>query len=566
MTILPAACSCTRLRYRLGRLFDKVTLGLVNMEEKDEKEPTVIEAALKNTEEPKVLQEGKAKILLDRKNIFYNPVQEFNRDLSIAVLSQYSRDRSQNINEKLKGKHQQDPQTGLRILEALSATGLRSIRYAKEVPGVSEIVANDISAKAVEAIRNNVIYNEVENIVKPNHEDATMVMYQNRRTKFDVVDLDPYGCPSIFLDGAVQSIKDDGLLLVTATDMAVLAGNSPETCYVKYGAISLKSKCCHEMALRILLQHIASHAGRYGKVITPVLSVSADFYIRVFVKIHTSQAACKQNTSKVGLVYQCNGCESLTIQPLGTMEQPNKHKLPKVPTVDQCCANCGFKHHMGGPIWTGPLHDKDLVQKIITEIENDENSYLRNLTTVRRISGVLNVIYEELDVPLYYQLDRLMSIVKCTVLPMVKFRSAILNAGWKVSLSHANKNSVKTDAPNHVIWSIVKAWEKENPTKKEKLDKNAAALAILNSESAITVSFEKHPHAVPKSQSKKLLRFQLNPSAHWGPGTRSTTIIQGERADTKKERNQNKHKRKREQNESDQASAEKKRNASEEDA
>lgn len=38
-----------------------------------------------------------------------------------------------------------------------------------------------------------------------------------------------------------------GLLLVTCTDMAILCGNSSETCRAKYGAVSLKSKCCHEM-------------------------------------------------------------------------------------------------------------------------------------------------------------------------------------------------------------------------------------------------------------------------------------------------------------------------------
>lgn len=77
----------------------------------------------------------------------------------------------------------------------------------------------------------------------------SMLMYQHRtkQMQFDVIDLDPYGCPSRFLDSAVQAIKDDGLLLITATDMAVLAGNSPETCYSKYGAVSLKIKCCHEM-------------------------------------------------------------------------------------------------------------------------------------------------------------------------------------------------------------------------------------------------------------------------------------------------------------------------------
>lgn len=32
---------------------------------------------------------------------------------------------------------------------------------------------------------------------------------------YDVIDLDPYGSPSIFLDSAVQSVSDGGLLCVT---------------------------------------------------------------------------------------------------------------------------------------------------------------------------------------------------------------------------------------------------------------------------------------------------------------------------------------------------------------
>ena len=55
-----------------------------------------------------------------------------------------------------------------RILEALSATGLRSIRYAKEIkcPGDQgsrlEITANDLSKRAYESIKRNVELNGVD--------------------------------------------------------------------------------------------------------------------------------------------------------------------------------------------------------------------------------------------------------------------------------------------------------------------------------------------------------------------------------------------------------------------
>ncbi|KOC62650.1 putative tRNA (guanine(26)-N(2))-dimethyltransferase [Habropoda laboriosa] len=476
------------------------------------------------------IKEGEAEILVNNTNVFYNPVQEFNRDLSTAVLMTYIKNRSK----------ESQKEEGITILEALSATGLRSIRYAKEIQGIKQIVSNDISAKAVESIKRNIQHNGVEDIVKPSHEDATLLMYQSRKDKFDVVDLDPYGCPTIFLDAAVQCVSDGGLLMITATDMAVLAGNSPETCYLKYGAISLKSKACHEMALRILLQNIASHAGRYGRYIVPMLSISADFYIRVFVKVFSSQIKCKENATKIGMVYQCTGCESISTQSLCYKKPSGGYKLTSLPYVDRLCKICKHKHHEGGPIWLGPLHDQHFVSQLLCNLDE------MKLVTSKRIEGVLNVVHEELDVPLYYTLDRLMSTIKCITPSMLIFRSALLNAGYHVSYSHACKISIKTDAPNEVIWDIVRAWEKKNPIKRDKLPNDSSAIKILDTPTTIDVSFDIHPLANPVSRQNKLSRFQKNPTVNWGPGTRAKTRIdlENEFEISKKIKNQNKHSKK----------------------
>ncbi len=94
-------------------------------------------------------------------------------------------------------------------------------------------------------------------------------MYQHRDPldQYDVIDLDPYGSAAPFIDPAVQAVADGGLLCVTCTglnqqkcvpdcclDMPVLAGNYPETCFAKYGTLSLKNSYFSEMALRCVLR------------------------------------------------------------------------------------------------------------------------------------------------------------------------------------------------------------------------------------------------------------------------------------------------------------------------
>ena len=73
------------------------------------------------------------------------------------------------------------------------------------------------------------------------------------------------------------------------------------------------------MALRIVLQSIESHANRYGRYIVPLLSLSIDFYVRLFVRVYTGQKQCKKSTSKLGHVYQCTGCETINTHPLGIL-------------------------------------------------------------------------------------------------------------------------------------------------------------------------------------------------------------------------------------------------------
>ena len=138
--------------------------------------------------------------------VFYNRAQVFNRDTSIAVLryfeqrrrEEYARgDKHARAHLRELRKRKQLPALGaeaapngqaaapkLKILEALAASGLRALRYAREVAGVGDVVANDNDAAAVEHIRRNVRHNveadgELPAAVTPSLANAQVLMLQN---------------------------------------------------------------------------------------------------------------------------------------------------------------------------------------------------------------------------------------------------------------------------------------------------------------------------------------------------------------------------------------------------
>ena len=80
------------------------------------------------------------------------------------------------------------------LLEALAASGIRSMRYALEIENINEILANDFDKKAVELIDVNIQLNSVGHKVKSNYDDAVSLMYarskdKDKRTLFDCIDL-----------------------------------------------------------------------------------------------------------------------------------------------------------------------------------------------------------------------------------------------------------------------------------------------------------------------------------------------------------------------------------------
>jgi len=472
--------------------------------------------------------EGKVEILHDPQNqIFYNPTQEVNRDISIVGIQTFIRKQA----ESPKPKSEKHP---VSILEAMAASGIRSIRYAKEISGVQNIIANDFSQSAVDSIKRNSEHNKATEIIEPSFMDASALMH-SQKYKHMIVDIDPYGTPVPFLDAAVQCVQDGGMLLVTATDMALLAGNHPESCFAKYGSVSLKSKACHEIALRIVIFTVQTIANRYGRYVEPLLSLKIDFYVRIFFRVKKSAIKCKETAAQTSMVYQCTGCRSLNLQPLSIKRSNGCFGFAHAPTVSPVCEFCDSCFHIGGPIWSGQIHDKGFIADMLDTLNTTHNY----VNTSPRIQGLLNVAGEEVDVPLLYEISQLCSTVKCSVVPLLQLRSALISLGYEVSESHVGPNTLKTNAPNKVLWDVLREWHRLGHGGNLKSGTPGFNLVEKGIKTE-GISFDVREDANPPSRESRFLRFQMNPTKYWGPGVRNNFKVSDSGPD-KRLRNQGKH-------------------------
>ena len=119
--------------------------------------------------------------------MFYNPAQEFNRDISVQAIKNYQR-----LIDK-----------PIEVLETMSGTGLRTLWYIKEIPNINQITCNDIDPLACDLIKQNLSFNHCQADV--HQMDAADLMHTLRiqGRGFDVVDIDPYGSAVQYLDAAI---------------------------------------------------------------------------------------------------------------------------------------------------------------------------------------------------------------------------------------------------------------------------------------------------------------------------------------------------------------------------
>lgn len=628
----------------------------------DKKEYTAVTEGLATVLFPKVTikKDKSGKEVEVEGHVFYNPIQQFNRDLSVLAIKAFGdiyleekKARKEEKQRKMKGKGngeakptedtpqveikleasdesqgfkqeteteenvqpqqlepgpgsaaksedpmdvtlQMPPKTSYNtrtwrpqspkftILDALSATGLRALRYALEIPSATSITANDLDPSATASISRNITYNTTHSttitpetfspstamskirvslanashhmysVLSPPHLDPdTPVHLRGVIAKYEVIDLDPFGSAAPFLDAAVQAVSDGGLLCITCTDAGVWASTGySEKCFALYGGIPVKGEWSHEAGIRMILNATAMSAARYGCWIEPLLSLSIDFYARIFVRVRRGPEKVKRLASTTMLVYNCDeGCGSWVPQKLGRMKEEKnksgtgtfcKFGLSRAPTTDANCKECGFPMHLAGPMWAGPLHSPEFITRFLATLPPAANG---TYATIPRITGMLQTALQESaldDAPFFFATTRLAKTLHCESPPLAEFRGALKRLGYNVARSHCKPTSIKTNAPWDVIWEVMRRWVENKPVKegavgakqagyeilrigrKKKALKERRELELTKEEEELAKLEIKFDEVLGRDEDKVggVVRYQINPTANWGPMAR----------------------------------------------
>jgi len=343
---------------------------------------------------------------------FFNPKASLNRDFSIIAYSSF-------------WKNFQYPKI---FLDGLSGIGARSLRVANEIDGVDEVIANDVNPKALELAKESLEINSLKNFETSENEACRFFSLHSRKNnRGSIVDIDPFGSPSKYIDCGVRATMHGGLLSVTATDLQVLHGLFNNAAKRRYYGVPIKTKFSNEIAIRLIIGCIYLISSRLDITIQPKFVDNDMHYYRVYLKILNKP----EQEDRMGFIIYCRQCG---------MRKSVKNIVTE-------CELCKGKIETAGPLWIDRIFDKDFV-----EVMKDE---VKNLTVNKKCDIILEKCYEESDLqPTYYTLDEIASRMKLAPLKLDSAIQKLRDSGFNASRTSLNPTGFRTNCQINDILKI----------------------------------------------------------------------------------------------------------------
>ena len=357
--------------------------------------------------------------------VFYNPKMKLNRDIAVLALQAFQKSLCRPI----------------RVAEPLAGCGIRGIRFAKEVSNIESVSLNDLNPLASRLIEKNIDQNNLtEKTSVTNFEAKTfLAFYAEPGKRFDVVDVDPFGTPAPFIESALCSLTNKGLLAVTATDTAPLCGVTPKACLRKYYGKPLRTEYCRELGIRLILNAIVLTASKHDLGVKVLLTHATDYYFRIYVQIIRGAQRADFSINQLGYVLHCFHCLY------------RKLSQGIVQIHDLKCPICGEKMDFAGPLWLGPIIESEFCKETIRGAKG---------TLETRVLKLLNCLVDESDKPpTFYVLDKVCDKLNLPIPPKKDVLEKLTKMGWTAGGTHFHPSGIKTNASINELREVLLSLE-----------------------------------------------------------------------------------------------------------
>jgi len=370
--------------------------------------------------------------------VFYNPLMEINRDLSILAIRTY-------LDYLIK-----DSDRDIIYVEALAGTGIRGFRVINEVGKDNlYIILNDINPKATDLISYNIeTLNFPKDKIMVLQYEANYLLLDLRKRKIvpDVIEIDPYGSPAPFLLNTMISVRGkSGLVLVTATDTAPLVGKFPSAALRKYGCRLIKNPFSREIAVRALFYMLGREASIVSKRIIPLFGIFMHHFVKIAALISRGKKEADKFWRKIGWISFCPVCHDFSIS-------LSVHRIPGL----RCERDQREKEPLG-PLWLGTIFNEEFCNNML-DVLGKLDIERKNAEKIKRILEWELALSEQI---LFYDTHEIAKRLKISPPAVNYVLEKLKSKGFMASRTHFNPRAVRTNAMYENIVELLVEIQKE---------------------------------------------------------------------------------------------------------
>ena len=371
-------------------------------------------------EESSYSREGKAKFYVGK--AFYNPESKIVRDLGILAATIYRQDLGT-----------------LRVLDAMSGCGVRSLRYWLE-SGADWIAVNEGNPELNSLLQHNLREAIAQNRCQITHQDAHRLFFDcyHRRDYYDLVDVDCFGSAAPYLSTMLWATKINGLMYLTSTDGRTATGHAPQNSLQAYGVYARSHPAAQEQALRLLIGSVQQQAATKGLGVEPIFSLFTGKTYRLMLKLVTNIQLTEHNYGFLGYCHHCGNYHTVSWRKLGKAT----------------CTHEDRPLTISGAMWLGKLHDLATLKKMQS---------LAELWNWQKVADLIDIMTNEINFPPYfYTLGEIGRRGRLDIPKRSQLIQALQDNDYRASVTHINAQAIKTDADIHTCIALARSLQYKN--------------------------------------------------------------------------------------------------------